>query len=219
MLFRRAITIEGLDIAHTKQPYRLVISNRDMAGQGKISFYTRAFQDPRIPQTEIPITGRNHTTYLKERKDLKIDPNLQYIEVGIGLGGFIPHLVRKFGSNLKHKPIAIDPIDYDAMKTLLRFALVQKNLRYYTGARRNINEFLKRIDIITNPSKVNFLNMKLSEALANHPEIRNKADAVIDLAGPKIYCETEIDPNEDVRGISLSKLRSRISFLEAQLQK
>ena len=217
MPYKRFSDNEGTNITDSRHPCRLVISDRNVSGMGDIFFYTGALQDKRLPPSEMPITCRSYEEYLEALDHPKVNPDFQYAEVGIGIGGFIPHLIQTFNGKIKHKPIAIDPAEYNVMKRLLEFALTRKDLRPESAEK--MRTFLGRIEIITDPSKVRLFNMKLGEAVRTHPELRHCADVVIDVAGPRIYIDTELTANDQIGRVSLKEMKRRISSLEKKLRK
>src|SRR3989338_6024848 len=58
------------------------------------------------------VTGMSLSEYDPEIRELKINPSLLYIDVGAGLGEFIPHVVGCSKGKPKVRPIAIDPLNY-----------------------------------------------------------------------------------------------------------
>ena len=82
-------------------------------------------------------------------------------------------------------------------------------------------QFLRRIEIITNPDKVRLYSTTLGQALQENPELKGCADVVVDLAGPNVYSETEIKEEDRFgSGKELKQiLEMRIRLLELQLLK
>ncbi len=188
-----------------------IASDPDM---GKVFFYTGVFhKNLRLPKTELPITGRSFPQYVRKRKDLvPINPRYQYVDVGAGLGEFVPALVTRFGK-LNYRPIIIDPANYRLMKEILTYAH-----NHGTSSQKTIEAFLKRIDLITNPKLVRLINMKLGEAVETYPKLHGTADVVVDMAGPSMYCETEIHYGDKKLGLR-DMLIERVKGLEKILLK
>jgi len=137
----------------------------------------------------IVISERDVKQYFDYFDDLKtINPKLQYLEVGAGLGGFIPYLVNEWSQILTSKPIVIDPADYRLMANMLRYA---KQLNLGVGIGKRLDELIKRAEIIIDPGKVYLVNTRLGEALRSVPELQAIADVVIDLLGPVNYPSSE----------------------------
>jgi len=128
---------------------------------------------------KMSITSRD----LKGYEEMEINPDLQYLEVGPGLGEFIPYVVSKMKG--KNKPIAIDLADYSLMRDILEYA------REYFSAPENedssiverLDVLLGRVETITDPELVTFINEPLHEALDSHPELYGCADVVVDNFG------------------------------------
>ena len=161
----------------------------------------------------VIISERDVKQYFDYFENLKIiNPRLQYLEVGAGLGGFIPFLAIEWGQRLVSKPIVIDPADYRLMAHMLRYA---KELRLGTDIDKRLDELIKRAEIILDPGKVCLVNMKLGEALISTPELQGVSDVVIDLLGPVNYPWTEISgPKSDDRDIE-----NRVLEMEKMLLK
>jgi hypothetical protein len=113
-----------------------------------------------------------------------LSTDMQYLEVGAGLGAFIPYIVRHFGDRLKHKPIVIDPVDYGFVIALLEEGIARGlSPRHAAIAQENI----ARARIITDPHKVRLYNCTLEYAVRHHPELQGCADLVVELCGPSTY--------------------------------
>ena len=106
--------------------------------------------------------------------------DVQYLEVGAGLGEFIPFAAEQ----VCVKPVVIDPANYHLMRRMLREAL-DFNLSYVIKDR--INVVLKRCNTILDPSKVVLFNWTMEEALIKHPELNGIADVVVENWGPTLY--------------------------------
>ncbi|MEK6900098.1 MAG: hypothetical protein AABX05_03155 [Nanoarchaeota archaeon] len=126
------------------------------------------------------ITTRDIGRYLN-LPSMNINPSLQYLEVGAGLGEFTPLVVR---SNPRHRPIVIDPANYPLMLKMLKSAY---NRDLKEELKERIRILQERCEIILNPAKVNLINLTLEEALAQHPELEGIADVVVDNFGAIHY--------------------------------
>jgi len=107
----------------------------------------------------------------------KPEPQLQYLEIGAGLGEFIPKLVQ---FNIDKKPIVIDPAPYPIMEEMLRH--IQPYITAQVHQER-CAALLGRAAIIQDSSKVILINTTLGEALKNHPELKGIGDIIIDNYG------------------------------------
>jgi|APSaa5957512622_1039677.scaffolds.fasta_scaffold90475_2 hypothetical protein len=157
-------------------------------------------------------TGRNLAEYGEYKNHFltpgKIsDPSKQYLEVGAGIGEFVPYLVRKFGKTLKNKPIVIDPINYTGLREMLDFS---KALELPERIDRKVSEFIARIDIITDPNRVRLTNTTLLKAISKHPELIGSADYVVDHAASRAYPTTEFSNYPDLDHLEAQKQRRRI---------
>ncbi|MEK6900097.1 MAG: hypothetical protein AABX05_03150 [Nanoarchaeota archaeon] len=129
----------------------------------------------------VLITGRKISSYDQKVRELQIDPSLQYLEIGAGMGELTPHIVKH--QPLK-KPIVIDPANYLLMMDMLKFAY---QLHIDKQLKEKISILHKRCRVITDPDKVNLINGPLEEALSQHPELEGIADVVIDNYGAVLY--------------------------------
>jgi hypothetical protein len=111
------------------------------------------------------------------------DPDEEIFEAGAGLAEFIPYVVRKLGRRLKHRPVVVDPLDYNlVIKLLQRFIHEGINPEQVPTAR----ELIKRAQIILDPRYVELINLPFLEAL-DYPAFQRKYDLVIDHFGPWMY--------------------------------
>lgn len=183
------------DITH--QPHGVRISNFSPDYTLKIEFNqpngVLTFLDVhfvhRIGPELVAISERDIKQYFDYFKELKtINPKFQYLEVGAGLGGFIPFLAVEWNQRLASIPIVIDPADYRLMAHMLRYA---KQLNLGADVDKRLNELIQRAEIILDPKKVYLVNRTLGEAIRSMPELQGVADVVIDLLGPVNYPSTE----------------------------
>ncbi len=139
------------------------------------------------------MTGRDVPEYMDHLGyDLDITQDDQLVEVGAGLGQFVPLMVENLGSSLKHRPIVIDPVQYDVVKTHLQTILDQfGNERVVCSLEQRIQEFIKRCTILLG-SDVLHIRETLGNAIRLHPKtLLGKADAVVGLCGAMIQSSTE----------------------------
>ena len=137
------------------------------------------------------VTGRDFCEYVAERcfPDLPLSPDLRYVEIGPGMGGLLKQMTDKFGTRMRHKPVAIEPSDIGLMKDFLQFAVGCGDI---TQRHKDIvAEYVSRLELLEDSSKITLLNMKLGDALRNFPWLEGYADVVVELAGPSTYTETE----------------------------
>ncbi|MDP2924737.1 MAG: hypothetical protein Q8N99_00025 [Nanoarchaeota archaeon] len=137
----------------------------------------------KFPNNSMWITGRNLIDYDPKVIELILNPELQYIDVGAGIGEFIPRLVRTFDSRLIHKPIIIEPADYELMLDMLDYSKRFLNERALSD---RVNELIDRINIILNSNKVTLINKSLENAVKEQ-ELLGIADVIIDNAGASHY--------------------------------
>lgn len=132
------------------------------------------------------ITARDIGEYDEEIKSMIINPSLQYVEVGAGLGEFIPRIIRRFGDSLVSRPIVVDPAKYEVMYSLLDFA---RKLETNTLMYDKLGELKDRCEIILDNKKVRLVNFTLEKAVSEFPELLGVADVVVDHIGASHYME------------------------------
>ena len=162
---------------------------------------------------QMVVYERGLSDYLLNFGYFRMDPNFQYLEVGAGLGGFIPFLVNESSQRPVSKPIVIDPANYLLMSQMLEYA---KGLDLDAEINEYLDKLMGRAQTILDPQKVHLVNMKLGEALESKPELRGVADVVIDLYGPANYPWTEISGQQ---GIDNEGLAKRVIEMEKELLK
>lgn len=121
------------------------------------------------------VTDRDLKNYDPDIKGFKINPDLLYLEVGPGLGEFIPRLVKEY--KLKQKIIAIEPSDFNIMRKMLTYA---KSLPLKEKIKDRLDILIERCDIILDPSKVILINRTLNEAAESNTHIIGTADVLVD---------------------------------------
>lgn len=164
----------------------------------------------RIPlhKKHIAVTGRDFKDYTDMLGLTTIYHGYQHLEVGAGVGGFITHLATFSGRF--HRPIIIDPVDYTSLRSLLETGLKERSCK---KSHKRMGELLRRIDIIQNPDLVRLVNLRLSEAIQEQPNLTQCADVVLDIYGPSYHYSTEMPKGPERE--ALYKIRE----LETQLLK
>ena len=156
-------------------------------GSLKMSVYLKNPDDSTGVIFETPfckfVTCRDLRDYDREIKEHKINPNFKYVEIGAGLGEFIPNLIDRYGSKLKYKPIVIDPINYSLIRDIINFTLSLDLTKKVSGRLKII---LMRCLIILDNNKVILINIDLEQAVKSK-KILNIADVLIDMAGAAHY--------------------------------
>lgn len=183
-----------IEIADKKERYSLFIDPTVQEPRyNNIIFQTHPKDSS---QAHTFITGRNFEEYIINLRDLEINPELQYLEVGAGLGEFMPHLIKNHGSYLKKKPIVIDPANYEVMDKMLDYAI---NMDFSAAIKNKLNILKQRGNIITNPKNVYLINSTLEEAMRKYPLLIQSSDVVIDHAAAVLHM------NSADRAIELEK--------------
>lgn len=135
-------------------------------------------------ESRLIITGRNLEEYNKYLRNLKINPLLQYVEIGSGLGEFIPSIVKRYDGSLGHKPIIVDPAKYSIMEEMLKYAI---DSGFCEGLNDKFSKWIERCETILDINKIILINSKLEKALVKHPWLNQVADVVIDHRGALAY--------------------------------
>lgn len=133
-----------------------------------------------------PVTCRDIEHYKSMCHPLPFDPNLKYVEVGAGLGELTPYLVKNL--DLKHKPIVIDPVDYNVMLEMLSHALGDGLGEPYES---RLHDLIDRCNIISDPRKVELVNTTLEDAVDSGLIQKGIADVTVDVCGAYLYGERE----------------------------
>jgi len=106
-----------------------------------------------------------------------LDKNLQYIEVGAGLGELIPKLI---GAQIDKRPIVIDPAPYGIMQEMLEYILQLVEIQTH---HERCLKLIERAKLMQDQDKVNLINLTLKDALDQHPEIKGIGNILIDNYG------------------------------------
>lgn len=157
-----------------------------------------------LPDEKFPvfITARDFKNYDEDVQKIPLDSTKQYVEIGAGLGGFIPHLVSAFNNNLTNLPIVIDPANYNLMKKMLNEGIYQAKKRGYNeNMTHRLETLIGRCKIFTDNSKVNLINTSLKRALSTYPKLKGIADFVIENRGSHYYPQIEFPERENGQDI------------------
>ena len=151
----------------------------------KWDFFRLSFQMPDKGSLTQWITGRDLSEYDSKIQDLiaGLNPDLQYVDVGAGVGEFVPFVASK---SQRHLPIVIDSVDYHTLRTLLEYA---QTLDIPDRMKKKAMEMLQRCNTILNPKKVRLINMGLEKALEKVNDLFGIADVVVDNAGTSHYAD------------------------------
>jgi len=144
--------------------------------------------------TDGPLDG-----YLMSLKGRQVKESDRCLEIGPGLGEFIPHLVQNH--QFHERPTVIDIADYNRMKMMLEYVSTLGNVNI--GLRQKLRTLAQRCDTYLDPSKVNLVNKSLVDALEEHPEYQGLFDIVVDLDGAYLYGKMK-SSGSDVREIEKS---------------
>ena len=135
---------------------------------------------------KVIVTGRDFDEY----PVININPENQYIEIGAGLGGFVPWMVANH--KMKHKPIVIEQLNYDAAEVLLH---IGRDVAQHKGYDKNlldrIEKFIQRADTYTYSNDINLITLPLGWALNTFPQLKGSADVVIDHLASTYYTQVE----------------------------
>lgn len=170
------------------------------------------FNSPGAEESGFPITARDMPHYRRSYPHLPEDPTKQYLEIGPGLGGFIPYLVHSYRTQLRCLPIAIDPANFAIIQLLIKSALDQQKETQLSPADMQRLELLyRRCLIMRDDTKVRLISTTAARAARQHPDIRQIADVVIDHYGACLYPQTECED-----GLNGSRLvrEARRAFLK-----
>jgi len=157
----------------------LVYNPKDSSSFSGKHFYFRYGPDKHGVPT---VTGRDLSEHNDSTREYvkNFEPNHQIIELGPGLGEFLPAL-RSAG--LRRKPIAIDFVDY----VLLERMLTEIKPRVGNPEhRRELQGLIDRARFYQNEENVDLRNQSFQEALKDS-SLYNSADVVVDNCGPNIW--------------------------------
>jgi len=130
------------------------------------------------------VTDRNVIEYNPEIvQALPLNPKLQYMETGAGLGELVPFLVRNL--ELEKPIIVVDPLNYTITKELLERAY---DINYDPFISNRLKELIRRCEIILDQNKVRLINKRLEDVL-DSGELDRVVDVLIDNCGGILYSE------------------------------
>lgn len=154
--------------------------------------------------------------YSREVQQLAHAPPLGYqcIEIGAGLGEFIPKLVEK---GVSVKPIVIDPANYSLLLEMLQHIEPAIRETHYT----QLQELERRAQVINDSFYVRLINTTLGEAIRKHPDLKEIADIVVEHLGPSRWSSTEKRP-QDILQLEKSLLKEEgvlLSYLFGRFER
>lgn len=164
-------------IKDAKTGYQLQITTKKSDGWSLVTFFIPYKTSKRVGLTLV--TSRDFQDYDMRIQNLKLSPQWQLIEVGAGLGGYIPRVIPQ----LRKPPIVIDPADYKKMSSMLGYASMQRLPRHI---KERLEILTERCELYLS-SGVTAINLTLGEALQRHHYLKCLADVVIDNAGATAY--------------------------------
>ena len=127
----------------------------------------------------ITTTARKIDRYKETFPDLVFDETHSYIELGAGLGGFVPYLVNKL--QVKQKPVVVDVVDYFRMREIFLYVMMQKVDDVFKS---QAAEFVRLCDIYLS-DKIELHNV----SIADIDLLGRKFDCCVDLCGCSMYNE------------------------------
>ncbi|HLD40535.1 MAG TPA: class I SAM-dependent methyltransferase [Candidatus Nanoarchaeia archaeon] len=175
--------------------YHLIILAKEPIDWVSISFDVLNYKG----NPEMMISGRDLHQYTSEIRNIEINPQQSYVEIGAGMGEFIHAAARQ---NPLQKPIVIDPINYLLMWEMLEYA---KIFAIREPVLKRLSLYQERCRDILNPHKIRLLNCKLDRALAIYPEIRESADVVVDHYAAHYY--TPVQRKSEIENIERQLLK------------
>lgn len=162
----------------------------------------------------IPITNRDLRQYKTELPGLPIDPALQYLEVGAGLGQLAEHLAKHPDNPPDRRPVVIDPANYDAMSRLLEYGLDHwQDLELEQAAQSRLMDLMVRCDVIRDSTRVLLLNMTFEQAYRQFPQLQGGFDVVVELHSASLYPDVQGLDAIDVLGAAQMQYRKYVSLL------
>ena len=191
---------EVINVSHCPSKYRLEIDLKAVDAP-----YSNLYEfDISFSNGGVLISGRDLHHYDRRLQFMDVRRGTQFVEIGAGLGGFIPYIIGK----TRRKPIVIDFANYRLMKLMLTFA---KSLNLGKNVDKRLDVLIGRCELVTDPKKVRLINLQLSQALRQNPDLRGIADVLVDHYGAHQYPVVETSPRWDAK--------QRISELEKSLLK
>jgi hypothetical protein len=158
--FTREVSNVRLEFHDRDSNYVLIYFFDPQTGYGKrnLSFKTGLLSNKRgVIVTGRDLVGEPKKSYHQELEDIADFADLQVVEMGPGLGEFIPLLTEV----AKIKPIAIDPVNYNNLLELMEYAR-SRVPEIIVG---ELDIFKQRAEIYLDSTKVWLVNTTLEEAV------------------------------------------------------
>ena len=146
-----------------------------------VKFLIYSKKSPHVHSENGPfvlVTARDFEDYNEKIINHTIDPRLQYLEVGPGLGGFLERIVSMQDSSCP-KPIAIEQADYSVMKKMLKFAKAELSSSVDQKTKGRIETLIERCNLIANSDKIRLIQRPMQNATTLYPELVGCADRVV----------------------------------------
>ncbi len=169
MTFKTKQAGEHLRIKAESEGYSLIIIDSE-----PMNWISITFDLPLSNNMEVMVTGRDIKDYNSSIREISLDPSKVYVEIGAGIGEFIPLVVQQ---NPIQRPVVIDPVNYALMLEMLQCA---EEFSVREDTRQRLQTYQERCKTILNQEKVCLINCRLEDALTKHPELKRTADVVID---------------------------------------
>ncbi|HVY01659.1 MAG TPA: hypothetical protein VHA12_02760, partial [Candidatus Nanoarchaeia archaeon] len=167
-----------------------------------------------LTKSGVIVTGRDHLQYPREVRKLRPNPKKQYLEIGAGLGGFTPNLVKRLEGRLQKKPIVIDIANYDVICGLFETGIEEaKNRGYHENILKRLEVLRGRANFYANSEQIKLITLSLGQALNTFPELVGCADVVVDNLAAEWYAAEIEMPGAGGREEKEEKVKSMKSLL------
>ncbi|MBR9683818.1 hypothetical protein GOV03_04740 [Candidatus Woesearchaeota archaeon] len=153
------------------------------------------FTIPRFDKGKMHVTARDLPDYSLEVQNLEIEPYKQYLEIGSGLGEFMPDLVKQLAPD-SPKPIVIDYVDYHLLMGMIDYS---KNLSLSKEINKRCEVLIDRASTILNPKKVTLITSPVEHFLLDEENF-GIADVIMDHFAASLYSH-EKSLNERIKKI------------------
>ena len=212
MEFKLKIEENYIQVDCPEQRYNLTIRRKDQKTPWRQIMFK---QEVGISKESVYITGRTLEEYDEDVRNIPFDQNAQYMEIGAGLGGFIPSLIDRLGDSLNKKPIVVDQANYELMLQMLkRGQEVISAENYSQNALDNLRSFIERAEFYNSSDKIDLINLPFGMALRTFPDLIGKVDYLVDHRGSRLYpqIENSMDSVENYwnNAINMRNLRKAI---------
>ncbi|GEM_PF-5542549 len=169
MSFKTKKVGEHLRIKAEPEGYSLIVIDSE-----PMDWISITFDLPPVNNKEVMVTGRDLKHYHSQIRDLAFDPSKVYLEIGAGLGEFIPRVVEQ---NPVHRPIVIDPVNYVLLSEMLQCAQ-----SFFLGekAQQRLQIYQERCRTVLNQEKVHLISNTLEDAIVNYPKLKKSVDVAVD---------------------------------------